>query len=120
MTSVLSACFADSVLLPQVQVYVVDRVTEWIGRKLLGFSEQHFERMSLPNFILDSDLVPEFNQQGAVPERIAEAALALLDRQAPGRLQLLAGYVDLRRALGEPGAAQRAAEAILELTQASD
>lgn len=127
--SVLAACAADvavaktgSVTLelalrgvPQVQVYVFDRITEWIGRKLLGLSEEHFEQMSLPNFILDRDLVPEFIQQGAVPERIAEAALALLDRQAPARLRQLDGYADLRRALGEPRAAQRAAEAILEL-----
>ena len=101
--------------MPQIQVYLFDRITEWIGRHVLGFSDRHFKQMSLPNFILDRNLIPEFLQQGAVPEKIAAAALDLLEEGSRVRLGQLDGYAELRRQLGSPGAAERGAEAVLKL-----
>ncbi len=101
--------------IPQVMVYRVDRVTEWIGRRWLGLSERDFPRMALPNFILGEEVVPEFKQHDAHPGPIARAALALLDGDGPARVDQLLGYARLRETLGGPGAAERAADAILAL-----
>ena len=100
---------------PQVMVYRLDRITEWIGRRLLGLSERDFEHMALPNFILGESLVPEFKQHDADPGRIAAAALSLLEPNGPERAGQLAGLHRLHTRLGGPGAATRGADAILAL-----
>lgn len=100
---------------PQIMVYRVDRVTEWIGRRILGLSERDFEHMALPNFLLGEGLVPEFKQHGADPHQIAATALALLDHDGAARTDQLAGLSRLRDHLGGPGAVERAAAAIMDL-----
>lgn len=100
---------------PQVMIYRLDRVTEWIGRRLLGLSERDFEHMALPNFVLGEGLVPEFKQHDADPFRIAGTALALLDPAGAARTHQLAGLSRLRARLGAPGAAVRGAAAIIAL-----
>ncbi len=105
---------------PQVMVYRVDRITEWIGRRLLGLSERDFEHMALPNFILGEAVVPEFKQHQADGERIATLALELLDNRGSARADQLRGLSRLREVLGGPGAAERGARAILALIQRED
>lgn len=104
---------------PQVVVYRVSPLTAWIARRLLNFS---IPFMSPANLVTMRPIVPEFLQEQATPETIAQAALELLLDSAR-RQQVLDGYQQMRLALGEPGAVDRAAEGILQLlrdTSASD
>jgi len=96
---------------PQVVIYRVHPFTAWLARHLLHFS---IPFMSPVNLVTMEPLVPELLQSAATPEAIVQEALALL--QDPERRQILQqNYQRLRQALGEPGACDRAAEAILGL-----
>lgn len=68
---------------------------------------------TLPNLIAGAAIVPEFLQQQANPERIAEALCALLD--GPARELQLRRLEEVSRRLGEGGAAPRAAAIALEM-----
>ncbi len=100
---------------PQVAVYRVGRVSQWLAHHVIGISLRDFPHVAPPNFISASAIVPEFLQHAARPEAISATALALLDPSAPARAEQLAGYARLRELLGGEGAADRAAEAILAM-----
>lgn len=62
---------------------------------------------TLPNLLAGGPIVPEFLQEQARPERIADALAALLD--GPARALQLQRLASVARRLGGGGAAQRAA-----------
>lgn len=100
---------------PQVVVYRVNPLTAWIARHLLRFS---IPFMSAPNLVEMKPIVPELLQEQATAENIAHNALELLLNPAR-RQQVLDGYQQMRRSLGEPGAVDRAAQEILQLLSES-
>ena len=67
----------------------------------------HVPTFAMPNWISGEDLVPEFLQGNARPERIASALVALLE--GPARERQLAGFEGVRKQLGDDVAAERAA-----------
>jgi lipid-A-disaccharide synthase len=69
---------------------------------------------TMPNILANEEIFPEFIQKAATPENISRAALELLQDGAR-RQQIKAQLVDIVSSLGEPGAARRAAAAILSL-----
>jgi lipid-A-disaccharide synthase len=93
---------------PQVVLYRVSPMTAWIAKHVLKFK---IPFMSPPNLVLMREIVPEFLQDQATPEAIAQAALELLQPQR--REQMLQDYQKMQKALGEPGACDRAAAEIL-------
>ena len=94
---------------PQLVLYRVNPITYWIARRLLRFS---IPFMSPVNLAVMSSIVPEFLQEQATPDRLEQAALALLkDPQTQAQMQ--EGYQKMRAALGKPGACDRAASEIL-------
>ena len=66
---------------PMVMSYRVGKLTYAIASRLLKI-----DRFALPNILADADLVPEFIQDAANPDSMAEAALALLDETRHERL----------------------------------
>lgn len=96
---------------PQVVLYRVGTVTAWIARHLLKFS---IPFMSPPNLVEMKPIVPEFLQDAATPENIAQAALELL-LNPERRQQTLQDYQIMQKALGEAGVCDRAAQEILHL-----
>jgi lipid-A-disaccharide synthase len=94
---------------PQVVVYRVNPLSLWLYRTLLKFSLEYASPVNLVNY---QPVVPELLQDDANPDKIAETALALLE-QPERRAQMLQGYAEMRAGLGEPGAVDRAAKAIL-------
>ncbi len=100
---------------PHLLLFRIDRVTEWLGRRVLRLSEADFPHMALPSFILGRTLVPEFKQHAVDPAAMAATALELLDAGSPARKAQLAGFAQLRAVLGQDIAAERAAEVILHL-----
>lgn len=95
---------------PQVVIYKVSPITAWIARKILKFS---ITFMSPPNLVTEQPIVPELMQEDANPDRIAEAAIALLQPDRAAQLQR--DYAEMRDRLGGEGATDRAAQAILNL-----
>lgn len=95
---------------PQVVIYRVNPVTAWIARHFLKFSIPY---MSPPNLVEMKPVVPELLQEQATSENIAENALLLLNSNK--KAQMHADYQQMRRALGEVGVCDRAAQEILQL-----
>ncbi|HEY9618087.1 MAG TPA: lipid-A-disaccharide synthase [Microcoleaceae cyanobacterium] len=96
---------------PQVVLYKLNPLTAWVLDKMLKFSVPF---VSPPNLVTMQSIVPEFLQDQATPETIAQTAVELLlnpDR----RQQVLDGYARMRSTLGEAGACDRAAQEILKL-----
>jgi lipid-A-disaccharide synthase len=99
---------------PQVVLYRVGAVTAWIARHILKFS---IPFMSPPNLVEMKPVVPEFLQDQATPENIAQAGLELL-LNSERRQQTLVNYQAMRQAIGEAGVCDRAAQEILRLLPA--
>lgn len=98
---------------PQVVLYRVSPVTEWIAKQVLKFSAPF---ISPPNLVQMKPIVPEFLQAQATPENITQAALELL-LDPERRQQTLADYQQMRSCLGEVGVCDRAAQEILQLLE---
>lgn len=74
--------------------------------------------IGLPNLVAGDGIVPELIQFAATPERLEAAAREILD--SPERQgQMRAALAEVRARLGAPGAALRAAKAVLALLPAS-
>jgi lipid-A-disaccharide synthase len=94
---------------PQVVAYRVNPVTIWLARKLLNFS---ISFMSPVNLVLMREIVPEFLQEKATADNLANSAIALLTDQKK-RQQTISNYLEMRSCLGEAGVCDRAAKEIL-------
>ena len=70
--------------------------------------------VTMPNMLADEEIFPEFIQSAATPENLARAALELLQNESR-RQQIKSQLAKIVSSLGEPGASQRAAAAILSL-----
>jgi lipid-A-disaccharide synthase len=91
---------------PVVVMYRLGRATYWLARRLVKVP--HF---SLVNIIAGRKVVPELLQDEVTGERIAAEVRAILE---PARYQqMTADLAAVKARLGEPGAARRAAEAIM-------
>jgi len=69
---------------------------------------------TMPNILADEEIYPEFIQSAATPENIAKAALELLQDESRQQ-KIKSQLARIVSSLGEPGASQRAAAAILSL-----
>jgi lipid-A-disaccharide synthase len=72
--------------------------------------------VAMPNILANEEVFPEFIQSKATAENIARAALELL-RDTARRNRVKARLGAIAASLGEPGAAQRAADEILKLLE---
>ncbi len=93
---------------PLVVATKVSAFEAFVARRLIRVAS-----FSMPNLIAGGPVVPEFLQEEAEPGRVAEALLGLL--RGPAREQQLAALAQVRRELGEGGAAERAAAIALEM-----
>jgi lipid-A-disaccharide synthase len=69
---------------------------------------------TMPNILANEEIFPEFIQNAATPENLAHAALELLQDEAR-RTKIKSQLTTIVSSLGEPGAAGRAADAVLSL-----
>jgi lipid-A-disaccharide synthase len=96
---------------PMVIVYRLAFLSWLLGRLLI-----RVPYIGMVNLVAGKGIVPELIQFDATPERIADEARRLLESsERRGRMQRQ--LWEVRDRLGRPGAAGRAAEAILELMQ---
>lgn len=68
--------------------------------------------IGMANLVSGKKIVPEFIQFQARPKTIADYTLKILN-DSPSREKIETGLAEVRKKLGEPGAARRAAEVIL-------
>ncbi|MBW4549747.1 MAG: lipid-A-disaccharide synthase [Aphanocapsa sp. GSE-SYN-MK-11-07L] len=101
---------AALVNVPQVVIYRVNPIGLWLYQTFLKFKLQY---ASPVNLVEMQPIVPELLQDQATPDSIATVALELL-LNPEARQQMQQGYQQMQQSLGEIGAVDRAAEAILE------
>ncbi|MEM6451255.1 MAG: lipid-A-disaccharide synthase [Cyanobacteria bacterium P01_D01_bin.105] len=96
---------------PQVVTYRLSNLTALIAKYIVRFSGDY---VSPVNLMENQPIVPELLQWDATPEKLADAALALLTDDAK-RQAMLTGYQQMRQAMGEVGVCDRAANEILDM-----
>jgi lipid-A-disaccharide synthase len=94
---------------PTVTLYKTSWSTYQIGRFIVNV-----KWLTMPNILADGMIFPEFIQNDATPENLAVAALELLQIESL-RQKIKSQLVKIVSSLGEPGAPERAAGAILSL-----
>jgi lipid-A-disaccharide synthase len=94
---------------PTIAIYRTSWLTYQIARRLVTV-----KHLAMPNLLAGEPVFPELIQGDATPRRLADAALVLLE-QPECRRAVQARLADVVAQLGEPGAAARAAAAIVAL-----
>jgi lipid-A-disaccharide synthase len=98
--------------LPFVLVYKVSWLTYIPGRLLI-----RVDYLGMPNILAGKEIIPEFIQQDATPERIADAVWRLYSDEG-ARKSMVSEMDRVVTMLGEKGAGKRAAEFVVrELTE---
>ena len=93
--------------MPFVLIYKVAWPTYFAGRLLVKV-----KYLGMPNVLADKQIVPEFIQHRARPRDLAKAIAHLLD-DPTARAQMISEFDKISTQLGESGASERAAKAIL-------
>lgn len=93
---------------PQVVVYKTSWLTYAVGKRVVRVPD-----IGMVNLVAGRRLCPEFVQGAATPEALA-AALEPLLGDTPERAAMLGGYREVIRALGDGGAAEKAAGILVE------
>jgi lipid-A-disaccharide synthase len=93
--------------MPFALIYKVAWPTYFAGRLLVKV-----KYLGMPNVLADREVVPEFIQHRAKPQELAKATLRLLDDPI-AREQMISAFDKIAAQLGETGASERAAKAIL-------
>ena len=94
---------------PTVTLYKTSALTYQIARRIVTVKS-----LTMPNLLAGETVYPEFIQNEATPENISRAALELLQDEAR-REKIKSQLAKIISSLGEPGAAGRAAAAVLSL-----
>ena len=105
-----TASFEAAVIgVPTVVFYRLNRLTYRVGRLLI-----RVPHVSLANLLLGYGLIPEFIQDAARPEALADAVMELLER--PERRRAMQdGFEAMRRMLGRGRASENAARLVAEV-----
>ncbi|THH40557.1 lipid-A-disaccharide synthase [Neolewinella litorea] len=94
---------------PQVVCYRGNPLNYWLARRLVA---SRIKYISLVNLVMDREVVPELIQQEFTAHRLREELQKTI--AGPKRDRQLRDLAELRRTLGEGGAAARAAAAIID------
>jgi lipid-A-disaccharide synthase len=94
---------------PMVVTYRMSWLSYFIARLLVKVTH-----VALVNLLVGREVVPELIQGEATGEKLA-AALEQVLAQGPAREAQLAGLLEVRATLGEPGAPERVAREVLEV-----
>jgi lipid-A-disaccharide synthase len=96
---------------PTVALYKTSWITWEIAKRIVTV-----KYAAMPNLLANQEVFPEFIQDAATPENIARASIELL-RDGGRREKIRNQLADGISSLGPPGAARRAAKAVLATLQ---
>ncbi|MBN2373629.1 lipid-A-disaccharide synthase [bacterium] len=96
---------------PMVLVYKLSLLTYIIARIMINITA-----VGLVNIVAEEKIVPEFIQFDATGKNLADAAVRILDDPAM-KQRMIQGMAKVRKALGEPGAASRAANSVMRFLE---
>jgi len=108
-TTTLEAALAGT---PFVVVYRMNPLSWQIARRLVKVPH-----IALANLIAGERLAPEFVQDDARPDVLAEALLPLLTEGSSEQQRMRTGFSRIREKLGDGGTSRRVAEIALELLE---
>ncbi len=111
-----AALEAALVSVPQIVFYVVSGWQHSIAKRRLP--PCLLKSIALPNIVMERSIVPELLQENFTVPRLLEQTLSLLDDEGK-RQAMLAGYEELRVALGPPDSLDRIAAFVIEQWEAS-
>jgi len=94
---------------PTVTLYKTSWLTYQIAKRIVTVKS-----LTMPNLLAGETVYPEFIQSEATPENLSRATLELLQDEGQ-RAKIKAQLAQIVASLGEPGAAGRAANAVLSL-----
>jgi lipid-A-disaccharide synthase len=94
---------------PTVTLYKTSWLTYQIAKRIITVKS-----LTMPNLLAGETVYPEFVQHDATPENLSRATLELLQDESR-RTKIKSQLAKIVSSLGEPGAAGRAATAILSL-----
>jgi lipid-A-disaccharide synthase len=94
---------------PMIIIYKVSFPSYWVGRALI-----RVDHIGLVNLVAEKEIAPELIQKDVHPQRIADKALRILRDPILSR-KMSESMGEVRQKLGEPGAAQRAAQIVVSL-----
>jgi lipid-A-disaccharide synthase len=94
---------------PMIIIYKVSLPSYWVGRALI-----RVDHIGLVNLVAEKEIAPELIQKDVNPERIADEASRILRDPILSR-KMAESTNEVRQKLGEPGAAQRAAQIVASL-----
>jgi len=94
--------------IPQVVAYRTSWLTYFLGKRMI-----RIERFSLPNILAGRDVVEELLQEEVIPERLARAALRILE-EGTARTEYLRAGQEVLEALKGDQASRLAAQKVLE------
>jgi len=95
--------------IPQVAAYRTSWLTYFLGKRIVRVN-----RFSLPNLLAGRDVVEELLQDEVIPERLARAALKILEDGGPAREEYLRAGQEVFQTLKGGRASQLAARKTLE------
>jgi lipid-A-disaccharide synthase len=95
---------------PFVLAYRTGQLNYEIARRIVRINN-----IGLVNWVAGYRLAPEFVQDALQPKAVADALEPLLNREDPRRKAMVDGLQRVRDALGQPGAAGRVAEMVLDV-----
>ena len=95
---------------PMIIIYKVSVPSYWVGRALI----RGVDHIGLVNLVAEKEIAPELIQKDVNPERIADEAFRILRDPILSR-KMAESMGEVRHKLGEPGAAQRAAQIVASL-----
>jgi len=96
---------------PMAIFYKLAPLSYALGKRLV-----RVKHIGLVNIVAGKEIVPEFIQEQANPDRLSEAILGLLDDKAE-QLRIREELAAVRQQLGEPGSAARVAGMLDQLVQ---
>ena len=95
---------------PMIIIYKVSVPSYWVGRALI----RGVDHIGLVNLVAEKEIAPELIQKDVNPERNADEAFRILRDPILSR-KMAESMGEVRHKLGEPGAAQRAAQIVASL-----
>jgi len=99
--------------IPNIMTYKLSWPTYFIGKYILRV-EQKIKYFSMPNILLDENVIPELVMANAEPNKLARVALDILN-DAAWRQKTLASFARLRQLLSAPGVLPRVAKEIVSM-----